>query len=304
MSKVNSRLGAWAALIAGIVFGVNSNVVKVANNTGLTTLDLLIYQFGFAILYFIGKFLFANKRNSISQPYMSLIKNPYNWIAGITTVLTGLFYYNSIQLTDPSIASLGLFQYPWILFLFGILFNKELVVGKHIVAIILLWMGTFLLIGGTLAHVTVPGLLYGFAAGISFATNLFSLQKITDHPFTKVFIFLIATIMVLVFCFGQYEKLHLFTTDALSFGFITAILGQIVAFELLSYAAKNVSSVMMATLTTTELPVAMLLTWFIWGPIPNVMRISGLAIMVIAILWLKFEQSRSVTVSIKKEVSS
>ncbi|MGE7625351.1 DMT family transporter [Viridibacillus sp. NPDC096237] len=304
MIKVNSKTGTWAALVGGIVFGVNSNVVKVANNVGLTTLDLLIYQFGFAILYFICRFLFANKKNRISQPYILLVKNPYNWIAGITTVLTGLFYYNSIQLTDPSIASLGLFQYPWILFLFGILFNKERVVGKHIVAIILLWLGTTLLIGGTLAHVTVPGLLYGFAAGISFATNLFSLQKITDHPFTKVFVFFIATILVLVFCLGQYEKLHLFTVDALSFGLITAILGQILAFELLSYAAKNVSSILMATLTTTELPVAMLLTWFIWGPIPNFMRISGLAIMVMAILWLKFEQSRPVAVSIKKEVSS
>lgn len=297
MPRVNPTLGAWTALIAGIVFGVNSNIVKAANNTGLTTLDLLIYQFGFAIIYFIGRFLFITKGHSTTQPYMLLIQNPYNWIAGITTVATGLFYYSAIQITDPSIASLGLFQYPWILFLFGVWFNKERVIGKHIAAIALLWMGTLLLIGGTLAHITVPGLIFGLLAGISFAINLFSLQKITDHPFTKVFVFLIATIIALVFCLGQYEKLHLFTTNAISFGFITAILGQIIAFELLSHAAKNVSSVMMATLTTTELPVAMLLTWFIWGPFPNIVRVSGLAVMVIAILWLKLEQSRSSAVS-------
>lgn len=300
MPRVNPTLGAWTALIAGIVFGVNSNVVKVANNTGLTTLDLLIYQFGFAMIYFISRFLFIDKGHNTTQPYMLLIHNPYNWIAGITTVATGLFYYSSIQITDPSIASLGLFQYPWILFLFGVWFNKERVAGKHIAAIALLWMGTLLLIGGTLAHITIPGLTFGLLAGISFATNLFSLQKITDHPFTKVFVFLIATIIALAFCLGQYEKLHLFTTNAILFGFITALLGQIIAFELLSYAAKNVSSVMMATLTTTELPVAMLLTWFIWGPFPNSVRVLGLATMVIAILWLKFEQSRSITAAITK----
>lgn len=300
MHTVNPALGAWAALIAGIVFGVNSNVVKVANNMGLTTLDLLAYQFVFAMIYFIGRFLFINNQKSNTQSYMPLIKNPYNWIAGITMVSTGLFYYSAIQITDPSIASLGLFQYPWILFLFGVLFNKERVAVKHIVAIVLLWIGTLLLIGGTLGHVTVLGLFFGFVAGISFATNLFSLQKITNYPFTRVFIFLIATAIALVFCLAQYEKLRLFTTSAVSFGFITAILGQIIAFELLSYAAKNVSTVIMATLTTSELPVAMLLTWLIWGPFPNVVRILGLIIMVIAILWLKFEQSRSIIPSATK----
>ncbi|WP_146552695.1 DMT family transporter [Rummeliibacillus sp. SL167] len=295
MSRLNSTIGAWAALIAGTVFGINSNVVKVANNTGLKTMDLLIYQFGFAIIYFIGRFLIVNKGINTKISYMALVKNPYNWIAGVTTVLTGLLYYSSIQVTDPSIASLGLFQYPWLLFLMGVLINKEQVKSKQILAIILLWMGTLLLIGGTLNHITLPGLLFGFGAGISFATNLFSLQKITDHPFIKVFIFLIATTIALVFCFGYFEELNLFTGEALKFGFITAILGQIASFELLSYAAKNVSSVTMATLTTTELPVAMLLTWFIWGPFPNFVRISGLAIMVISILWLTFEQSRTVS---------
>ncbi|ADC51504.1 drug/metabolite transporter (DMT) superfamily protein [Alkalihalophilus pseudofirmus OF4] len=302
MSNKNVKAGAWAALIAGVVFGVNSNIVKVANNTGLTTLDLLIYQFGFAILYFFIRYLFVNKKHN-DLPSRVLIMNPFNWIAGITTVLTGLFYYNSIQLTDPSIASLGLFQYPWILFLFGIVFAKEKVVHKHIIAILCLWLGTILLIGGTLENMTLAGMLYGIAAGVSFATYLFSLQKITNHSFTKVFIFLIAAIIVLFFCLGQYDQLNLFTFDALLFGVVTAILGQILVFELLSYAAKNVSSVLMATLTTTELPVAMLLTWFIWGPMPNFIRITGLSIMVTAILWLKFEQSKPTTVSLKKEVS-
>lgn len=295
MSRLNLISGGWAALIAGTVFGINSNVVKIANNTGLTTLDLLIYQFGFAIVYFVGRFFIVNKGVSTKHPYISIIKNPYNWIAGVTTVLTGLLYYSSIQQTDPSIASLGLFQYPWILFLMGVFINKEQVTGKHILAIILLWMGTILLIGGSLANVTLPGLLLAFAAGISFATNMFSLQKITNHAFVKVFIFLIATFIALVFCIGQYRELNLFTIDALEFGFITAILGQIVTFELLSYAAKNVSSVTMATLTTTELPVAMILTWIIWGPFPNTISALGLVVMVTAILWLTFEQSRTVS---------
>lgn len=294
MSKINSTLGAWAALFAGIVFGLNSNIVKSANNWGLTTLDLLIYQFGFAVIYFIGKYLLINNRKNKSLPLTILYKNPYNWIAGLTTVLTGLLYYSSIQLTDPSIGSLGLFQYPWILFLLGIVINKEKVNGKHISAIVLLLIGTLLLIDGTVGYITLPGILYGFGAGISFAGYLFSLQKINDHPFTKAFIFIIATIIVLIFCLSQYRYLHLFSIKALSFGLLTAILGQILTFELLSYAAKNVSSVIMATFTTVELPVAMLLSWFIWGPYPNFTRICGLATMLIAIIWLKYDQSNTV----------
>jgi drug/metabolite transporter (DMT)-like permease len=292
MNKINN-LGATVALLSGSIYGVNSIIVKMAHNKGVTTFDLLIYQFAFAILWFGGRYLISkNKTDNTPVIHKAIIANPYNWIAGITTVLTGLFYYSSIQLTDPSVASLGLFQYPWILFLIGILVNKEKVILKNVLAVILIWIGTILLISTTTENITMVGIIYGVAAGASFATYLFSLQKISEHPITKVFIVLIATIIAGVFCIFEMDQLSIFTKNAFIYGLIAAILGQILTFELMSYAAKKVSSVLMGTLTTTELPVAMILTWVIWGPIPNTIKIIGLLLMLFSILWLKYEQSK------------
>ena len=292
MNKINN-LGATVALLSGSIYGVNSIIVKMAHNKGVTTFDLLIYQFTFAILWFGGRYLISkNKTDNTPVIHKAIIANPYNWIAGITTVLTGLFYYSSIQLTDPSVASLGLFQYPWILFLIGILVNKEKVILKNVLAVILIWIGTILLISTTTENITMVGIIYGVAAGASFATYLFSLQKISEHPITKVFIILIATIIAGVFCIFEMDQLSIFTKNAFIYGLIAAILGQILTFELMSYAAKKVSSVLMGTLTTTELPVAMILTWVIWGPIPNTIKIIGLLLMLFSILWLKYEQSK------------
>ncbi|MFB1049448.1 DMT family transporter [Paraliobacillus sp. JSM ZJ581] len=291
MRKI-SNLGATVALVARSVYGVNSVVVKAAHNKGVTTFDLLIYQFVFALLWFSVRYLIFKKKNkAITGNSKSFITNPYNWLAAITTVLTGLFYYSSIQLTDPSIASLGLFQYPWILLILGVILNKEIIFTKNVLAVLLIWVGTILLIGGTTENITVAGLIYGISAGASFATYLFSLQKISDHPITKLFIFFVATILVGIVCIFRIEELTVFTKDALIYGLITAILGQVLTFELMAYAAKKISSAVMGTLTTTELPVAMILTWTIWGPLPNLVKIVGLLLMLFSILWLKYEQS-------------
>ncbi|MGK9185462.1 DMT family transporter [Priestia filamentosa] len=292
MSKINN-FGATVALVAGSVYGVNSIVVKAAHNKGVTTFDLLIYQFVFALLWFsVRHLIFREKNKDITGNSKSFVINPYNWIAAVTTVLTGLFYYSSIQVTDPSIASLGLFQYPWILLLLGIILNKEAIFLKNVLAVVLIWIGTILLIGGTTENITVAGLIYGVAAGASFATYLFSLQKISDHPITKLFIIFVATIVVGIVCIFKTDELTIFTKDALIYGLIAASLGQILTFELMAYAAKKISSAVMGTLTTTELPVAMVLTWTIWGPIPNLIKIIGLLLMLFSILWLKYEQSK------------
>lgn len=292
-----SNLGASLALLAGSVYGFNSIIVKMAHNTGITTFDLLFYQFGFAILWFGGRYLVTIKSSyEFKKPNGSLkvvFSNPYNWLGAITTVLTGLFYYSSIQLTDPSIASLGLFQYPWILFILGIIFNKDSIIVKNVLAIILLWVGTIMLIGSSTSNISLMGLIYGVAAGTSFAIYLFSLQKISNHPATKIFIIIIATIIASMFCLYNIEEISIFSKNALIYGFIAALLGQILTFELTVYAAKKIPSTILGALTTTELPVAMVLTWIIWGPSPTIFKLFGLIIMLFAILWLKYDPSQN-----------
>ena len=54
--------------------------------------------------------------------------------------------------------------------------------------------------------------------------------------------------------------------------------------------STKVSSISMATLTTIELPVAMIISWILWGPLPNFMKILGLIITLVSIIWLVYEE--------------
>ncbi|HDV6250113.1 TPA: EamA family transporter, partial [Staphylococcus pseudintermedius] len=219
-----------------------------------------------------------------------IFKNPFNYIAGITTALTGVCYYSSIKLTNPSIASLGLFQFPWILFLLGVIFNKENFNYKHILSITSLWIGSFILIGANITQISFLGCLWGLFAGVSFATNMFTLPKTTSHDFIKVYIFGIAVITALFCSMFYIQEISLFTTNTIFYGSTIAILGQIITFELLMFSTKRISSISMATLTTIELPVAMIISWILWGPLPNFMKIFGLIITLVSIIWLVYEE--------------
>ncbi|CEC08511.1 EamA-like transporter family protein [Salmonella enterica subsp. enterica serovar Paratyphi A] len=290
--------------MVGISFGFNSNIVKMANINGVKTINIIIYQFVIGLIYFIVRYLISKSSYKSITP--DIFKNPFNYIAGITTALTGICYYSSIKLTNPSIASLGLFQFPWILFLLGIIFNKEKFNYKHILSVGLLWIGSFILIGANIRQINFVGCLWGLAAGISFATNMFTLPKTTNHEFVKVYMFIlpkttnhefvkvymfIIAIATTLFCSIFYvQDISLFTFNTATYGIIVAILGQIITFELLMFSTKRVSSIGMATLTTIELPVAMVVSWILWGPQPNFLKVSGLIITLLAIIWLIYEE--------------
>lgn len=54
----------------------------------------------------------------------------------------------------------------------------------------MLWIGSFILIGANITQISFLGCLWGLFAGVSFATNMFTLPKTTNHGFIKVYIYL------------------------------------------------------------------------------------------------------------------
>ncbi len=119
---------------------------------------------------------------------------------------------------------------------------------------------------------------------------MFTLPKTSNHTFIKVYIFIIATLTTLVFGAFNIKDISLFNFNTVTYGLIIAILGQIVTFELLMYSTKKVSAISMATLTTIELPIAMILSWMLWGPVPNLVKIAALIITLSSIIWLTYEE--------------
>ena len=81
----------------------------------------------------------------------------------------------------------------------------------------MLWIGSFILIGTNITQISFLGCLWGLFAGVSFATNMFTLPKTTNHGFIKVYIFAIAVITAL-FCSILYSGVLSFKTNVIFMG--------------------------------------------------------------------------------------
>ena len=81
----------------------------------------------------------------------------------------------------------------------------------------MLWIGSFILIGTNITQISFLGCLWGLFAGVSFATNMFTLPKTTNHGFIKVYIFAIAVITAL-FCSIFIFRSSLFKTNVIFMG--------------------------------------------------------------------------------------
>jgi drug/metabolite transporter (DMT)-like permease len=287
-------LGRWSAFGAGCFFGINSAVVKLGTLQGISIINLLLTQYVCALAWFGIKSLRTSAADS-SGTLRNLLRHRSHWVAGIASALTGLLYYAAIALTRPSIAALGLFQYPWILLVLAAAFDREPVTRHTLGVVALIGIGTMLTLGTTAFPLSLLGLILSVLAAGAFATYLWSLQRMTTAPRAQLLVIGIATVITASFGVTHPQLLSRLTVMSLVFGGCSALFGLILTFELLSFAARQISATAMAPWTTTELPVAVGLSWILWGPPPHVAQIVGLVLMVGSLVWLQYHEIRSLT---------
>lgn len=285
-------LGRWSAFGAGCFFGINSAVVKLGTLHGVSILTLLLTQYGCALVWFGIKSLRPWARDP-SDTLRSLLRHRAHWVAGIASALTGLLYYAAIATTRPSIAALGLFQYPWILVVLAAVFDRERVTRRALGVVGLIGIGTILTLGTTASSLSILGLILSLFAAGAFATYLWSLQRIAPTPRAQWLVIGIATIITASLGVMHPQLLSPLTAMSLVFGVCSALCGLILTFELLSFAARQIAPTALAPWTTAELPVAVGLSWILWGPAPHVTQLLGLVLMVGSLVWLQYHAMRS-----------
>ncbi len=146
------------------------------------------------------------------------------------------------------------------------------------------------MIGAEFSHKNFPGAFCGLFAGISFAIYLWCLKYICNYRFTQLFIIGLSSVIAFMVSFAHIENWYsIFAWHNVLFGLVTSLMGQIITFELLTFAGNRLNSTILGSLTTTELPTAMLLSWSIWVPRPSALQAAGLCEMILAIVWMKVE---------------
>jgi len=251
---------ALIVFLGGCCYGVLSTFVKLAYTAGFTVKEVTGSQFllGTLIIWLIALF---SKKKKLSLPIIGKLL-----LSGIPVGLTGVFYYQSLQTLDASLAIIFLFQFVWIgTFVDWIVFKKIPTTGK-MASIGILIIGSVLAAGIITAggiELSWQGTVWGLLSALSYTTLIFlssSIEKDTP-PVQKSALLSTGGLITVLLVFQPTNLFHLPVIMGVApYGLFLGLLGVALPPLLFSIGMKHTGPSLGTILTASELPIAVILS--------------------------------------------
>lgn len=251
---------ALIVFIGGCCYGALSTFVKLAYSAGFTSSDVTGSQFlmGTLLIWIVALF---SKRKKLSLPKIGKLL-----LCGIPLGLTSLFYYQSLQSLNASLAIIFLFQFVWIGSIFEWVFYKKTPTSGKVVSIAILVIGS-IFAAGILAEgsgeMTWQGTVWGLLSALTYTTFIFlsgTVEK--DIPAVQKSAFFTTGGLITVFIlFPPTELFHLpVLIDIAPYGLYLGLLGVVLPPLLFTIGMPHIGPGLGTILTSSELPVAVILS--------------------------------------------
>jgi len=251
---------ALIVLIGGCCYGALSTFVKLAYSAGFTSSEVTGSQFLMGTLLIWIAAIFSKKKK------LTLPKIGKLLISGIPLGLTSLFYYQSLQSLNASLAIIFLFQFVWIGSLFEWMFYKKAPTKEKLVSICILVIGS-ILASGIIAQggggLTWQGTVWGMLSAITYTTFIFvsgSVEK--DTPVVQKSALFTTGGMITVFTLNPPTGLLQLPVlmDIAPYGLYLGLLGVVLPPILFTIGMPHVGPGLGTILTSAELPIAVILS--------------------------------------------
>ncbi|MEH7483524.1 DMT family transporter [Neobacillus drentensis] len=251
---------ALIVFLGGCCYGVLSTFVKLAYSAGFTVTQVTGSQYLLGTLLIWGVALFSKKKK-LTLPQIGKLL-----LSGIPVGLTGVFYYQSLQTLDASLAIIFLFQFVWIgTFIEWIVYKKIPSNGK-MVSIGILIIGSILAAGIITdggVQISWQGTVWGLLSALTYTALIFlsgSVEK--DTPPVQKSALLSTGGLITVFLF--FTPTDLFQLPVLMgvapYGLFLGLFGVALPPLLFSIGMKHIGPGLGTILTASELPVAVILS--------------------------------------------
>jgi drug/metabolite transporter (DMT)-like permease len=270
---------ALVVFIGGCCLGTLSTFVKLAYSAGYSMAVVTGSQvlFGTLIIWIVT--IFANKRRT------SMIQTIKIILAGIPMGLTGLLYYQSLQTLDASLAIIFLFQFIWMGTLIEWIFYKKRPSPGKILTIVILLSGSIFASGllvGSFKSVSWQGAVWGLLAAFTFSIFIFFSSIIGKNVPAIQKSALLSTGGMMV-TFLLFPPLFLFDLPTLigvtPYGLILGIFGVVLPPLFFSIGMPHVGPGLGTILTSSELPVAVIMSAFVLTEDVSLLQWTGVALI-------------------------
>lgn len=265
--------------LGGCCYGILSTFVKLAYSAGFSSSEVTGAQYFFgAVLSWIGV-MFIKKKRLDSKTIIKLL------LSGIPFGLTGIFYYMSLQTLNASLAIVLLFQFIWIGSLYEWLFHKKKPTRRKLVLIGILLVGSLLaarVFSQETISVSWQGTLWALLAASTFALFLLlsgSVGKSVSPVLKSAFLSSGATITV----FACFPPAFLLDPDVLialtPYGLVLGIFGVLLPPLLYSIGMPHIGPGTGSIMTSSELPIAVLMSSIVLGEAVNGYQWIGIIVI-------------------------
>ena len=314
MSQNNTLKGVLLVGLGATSYGMLATFVKLAYSENYTTAEVTASQFVFGILgmFLIGLYYkFKNKQATENPSKSDIVKL---MLAGTSLGMTSVFYYLAVRYINVSIAIVLLMQTVWMGVILEYFLDKVVPSMQKIISVAVVLTGTVLATNLLHSDLNIDwrGIAWGILAASSFTTTMFTANRIAPHiaPHKRSLYMLFGgAVIVAVFGFitqfgpnnFQWAK-ELFSginennvIQDFNFGIFTkwgiviAVFGTIIPPLLMNAGFPHTGLGLGSIISSVELPVSVMMAFFILGETVIFSQWVGIVLILIAIVIMNIQ---------------
>jgi drug/metabolite transporter (DMT)-like permease len=280
--------GSLLVALGAACYGLLATYVKLAYDDGFNIAEITVSQFviGMIGLLILNAFVKKKDKTSINTSNKSNIFKLI--LAGTSLGLTSTFYYLAVQLIPVSIGIVLLMQTVWMGVVLDVILTKKMPSFGKIIAVILILFGTILATNMLfdVQKINFIGIGWGLLAAVSYTVSVYTSGKIAVgmHAFRRtIWMLLGGLIIVLAISIpSMIEKFdwQIFT----SWGIVLALFGTILPPVLFSIGMPKINLGLGAILSSVEIPVSVLMAYFLLHEKVNLYQWSGIILIMITVI--------------------
>ena len=291
-----SILGDILIIIAGLFWGSMGIFVRHLNDLGFTSIQVACLRLITAGVIFALILLIKDPKGFKIKPK----DIPLFLALGLVSILFfTCCYFTAIRLMTLSTAAILLYTSPiWVMVL-AIIFLKEKVTVRKIIALILAFIGC-ILVSGFGGKISAVGILVGLGSGLGYGLysifGTFALRKYS--PFTvTTYTFIIAGLGSILVADPMDLADKISKTQSkpglLGFVVLTSVVTAVIPFLLYTLGLNKTTAGRAAVLATVEPAAATLIGFFVMGEKIGVIAICGILMVFLAIFVLSLREKAS-----------
>lgn len=294
MLKNSVLKGALLVAFGATSYGMLATFVKLAYQDAekFTTAEVTTSQFVYGIigLLLINLYYKITKKEKATKASPKDIKQLL--LAGTSLGMTSVFYYLCVKYIDVSIGIVLLMQTVWMGVLLEWILDKKAPSNQKILSVIVVLVGTAFAINIFKIDFNDPnynwplGLLFGFLAAASFTTTMFTANRIATHLSAhqkSLFMLLGGAIIVFTFSIITQDRTFNFAIFE-KYGIILALFGTIIPPILMNAGFPKTGLGLGSIVSSLELPVSVLMAYFLLNEIVVLSQWFGILLIIIAIV--------------------